>query len=255
MSRINTAFANKAKVAYLTAGDGGVDKSVENFLALVKGGVNLLEVGIPYSDPVADGPVIQAAMERALKEHHTTVDTSLEIVSKIRNQDDQVAIILFTYYNPIQANLAEFIRKVKDAGADGVLVVDLPYEEAGELRHWCKVYGVSPITVVAPSTTQKRIKTILAGLDNGFVYYACQKGTTGTRDGLPEDLATHLDSIREVTKLPIAVGFGVSNSQMVADILKVADGCVVGSYLVKQIANHVTPAELTKITQGLYNVA
>jgi len=254
MSRINQAFAKKAKVAYLTAGDGGVERSVDNFLALVKGGVNLLEVGIPYSDPVADGPVIQAAMERALKDYNTTVDSSLEIVSRIRRQDNQVAIILFTYYNPIQSDLHGFIRKVKEARADGVLVVDLPYEEAAELRHWCRVYEVSPITVVAPSTSQKRVKTILSGLDKGFVYYACQKGTTGTRDGLPEDLTTHIDAIRQVTSLPIAVGFGVSNSQMVADILKVTDGCVVGSYLVKQVANNVTPAELTQITQGLYNV-
>ncbi len=253
MLRIKNAFETKAKIAYLTAGDGGVAKSVEYFLALVAGGVNLLEIGIPYSDPVADGPVIQAAMERSLNAN-TDVAASLEIVRQVRAKSE-VAMILFTYYNPIQANLAEFLSEAKNSGADGVLVVDLPYEEAREYRRLCKYLGLSPIMVVAPSTTPSRMQQILAALDSGFVYYACQKGTTGIKEGLPEDLSAQLAEIRKVTNLPIAVGFGVANSEMVKQILKVADGCVVGSYLVKQLANNIEPSKLTQLTKELYDVA
>lgn len=253
MSRIKQAFAEKAKVAYLTAGDGGVAASVEYFLALVKGGVNLLEVGIPYSDPVADGPVIQQAMERALGAGITVKD-SLEVIRQVREQSD-VAIIVFTYYNPIQGDLAGFLSAAKSAGADGILIVDLPFEEAANYRHLCRILGLSPITVIAPSTRPERMKELLTSVDNGFVYYACQKGTTGTRDGLPLDLASQLDQLRQATSLPIAVGFGVANAAMVQAILQLADGCVVGSYLVRQIANQVTPEDLTKLTMELYHVA
>lgn len=253
MSRIKQAFAEKAKVAYLTAGDGGVSASVEYFLALVKGGVNLLEVGIPYSDPVADGPVIQQAMERALSAGITVKD-SLEVIRQVRAQSD-VAIIVFTYYNPIQGDLSGFLSVAKSAGADGILIVDLPFEEAANYCHLCRSLGLSPITVIAPSTRPERMKELLANVNNGFVYYACQKGTTGTRDGLPLDLASQLDQLRQATSLPIAVGFGVANAAMVQAILHLADGCVVGSYLVRQIANQVTPEDLTKLTMELYHVA
>lgn len=252
MSRIKQAFIGKAKIAYLTAGDGGVMQSIEYFTALIKGGVNLLEVGIPYSDPVADGPVIQHAMERALAAG-TTVKDALYIVRQIREQSS-VAIILFTYYNPIQNNLAEFLTHAVIAGADGVLVVDLPYEEATEYRRLCKTLGLAPIMVIAPSTTPTRMKLLLANLSDGFVYYACQKGTTGTREGLPNDLISQLNLIKEASNLPIAVGFGIANAAMVKEILKLADGCVVGSYLVRKAAEGIEPAQLTKITQELFNV-
>lgn len=253
MLRINNAFKPSAKIAYLTAGDGGIEKSVNYFLALAQGGATLLEIGIPYSDPVADGPVIQAAMERALKAQ-TTVKSSLEIVSQVRAKSE-VAIILFTYYNPIQGNLYQFLVDAKAAGADGVLVVDLPYEEADNYRHYCKQLGLSNITVIAPSTTVSRMQKILAGVDNGFVYYACQKGTTGTRNGLPADLPEQLAKLRSVTSLPIAVGFGVANCAMVEEILKLADGCVVGSHLVAQVAKDCQPQELAAFTRELFNVA
>lgn len=253
MLRIKNAFNPHAKIAYLTAGDGGMDKSVEYFLALAKGGATLLEVGIPYSDPVADGLVIQLAMERALKAG-TTVASSLKIVSQVRGQSD-VAMIIFTYYNPIQSNLKQFLTDAKAAGADGVLVVDLPFEEAANYRHYCKSLGLANITVIAPSTTKERMREILEGALDGFVYYACQKGTTGARSGLPSDLACHLNYIREASTLPVAVGFGVANSAMVNEILQLADGCVVGSHLVSQIANGCTPEQLTNFTRELFHVA
>lgn len=253
MLRINQAFKDKAKVAYLTAGDGGIDKSSEYFLALANGGVNLLEVGIPYSDPVADGPVIQAAMERSLLSG-TTVHSSLEVVKKIREKNDEVAIIIFTYYNPIHHHLYDFLVKVKESGADGILVVDLPYEEAGNYYHYCKSLGLSPITVVAPSTSEVRMKEILANLKDGFVYYACQKGTTGARNGLPDDLPIQIANIRKATNLPIAVGFGVANSDMVKEILNIADGCVVGSYLVKKLEDEITPEQLSMVAKELFTI-
>ena len=253
MSRIKEAFANKAKIAYLTAGDGGITQSIEYFVALTKGGVNLLEIGIPYSDPVADGPVIQQAMERALASG-TTVSDVLDIVRQVRAQTT-AAIILFSYYNPLQENLAEFLTSAKLAGADGVLIVDLPYEEATEYRRLCKILGLAPIMVIAPSTSFNRMKLILAGLEDGFIYYACQKGTTGTRDGLPSDLASQLALIKKASKLPIAVGFGIANAQMVNEILKLADGCVVGSYLVRKIEDGVKAHQLSKVTEELFHVA
>lgn len=253
MSRIKQAFSHKAKVAYLTAGDGGIEQSVEYFLALARGGVNLLEVGVPYSDPVADGPVIQAAMERALADGMTTYKT-LDIIRQIRAKSE-VAIIVFTYYNPINQNLYQFLQTAKESGADGVLVVDLPYEEAANYYFYCKELALSPITVIAPSSRPERVKMLLKHLDNGFVYYACQKGTTGARSGLPEDLADKLTQIRQVTTLPIAVGFGVANNQMVHDILELADGCVVGSYLVKKIADKISPTDLTMVSKELFHVA
>lgn len=248
MSRIKQAFVNKAKVAYLTAGDSS--QSVEYFLALVKGGVNLLEVGIPYSDPVADGPVIQGAMERSLSAG-TTVAKSLEIISQIRAKSD-VAIIAFTYFNPICSDLFGFLINLKKSGADGILIVDLPYEEAQDYYHYCKVLDLAPITVVSPSTKLERMQTILSGLTNGFVYYACQKGTTGTRDGLPSDLPEQIANIRKVTNLPVAVGFGVSNSQMVNEILKQADGCVVGSYLVNMVAQNLSISDFENQAKKIF---
>jgi tryptophan synthase alpha chain len=253
MSRINTAFSTKAKIAYLTAGDGGYNSNIEYFLALVAGGVNLLEVGIPYSDPVADGPVIQQAMQRALAQQ-TDVATSLAIVRAIRAQS-QVAIILFTYYNPIQYDLVGFLQEAKAAGADGILIVDLPFEEAQTYRFWCQQLKLAPITVIAPSTRPARIAKLLYGLTDGFVYYACQKGTTGTRNELPEDVAAQVALIKQYTKLPVAVGFGVANRAMIQAIDAVADGSVVGSYLVKQVERGVSASELIQITKELFDVA
>lgn len=253
MSRIKQAFAAKAKIAYLTAGDGGMDLSTDYFLALVKGGVNLLEVGIPYSDPVADGPVIQAAMERALAAN-TDVAQCLALIRRIRQQS-QVAMIIFTYYNPIQADLAGFLSAAKSAGADGILIVDLPYEEAANYRHLCKHLNLAAINVIAPSTSAQRMKLILAGQEDGFVYYACQKGTTGARTSLPAELAQRISAVRCASNLPIAVGFGIANAAMVTAINTLADGCVIGSYLVAQVGRQIAPAELTRLTLELYHVA
>lgn len=227
MSRISKAFADRnAFVGYLTAGDA----TEEQFLALLNLGVNVLEVGISFSDPIADGPTIQKAMERALKAGATS-EKALHLVANLRKHTD-AAIVLFTYFNPIQRDLNGFLRRAKQAGADGILIVDLPLEEAGAYRALCKEIGLAPIFVIAPSTPPERIAQISQAAE-GFLYYACRKGTTGARSGLPEDLAEKVAQIRRQSDLPIAVGFGISNRETANEILKIADGFVVGSYFVQ----------------------
>jgi tryptophan synthase alpha chain len=253
MSRIDQAFAKKAKIAYLTAGDAAsLNDSINYFLSLVAGGANLLEIGVPYSDPIADGPVIQLAMERALN-RQTTLNDVLEIVRQIRSKST-VAMIVFTYYNPVQADLAGFLYQLKAAGADGVLIVDLPDEEAANYRFICHQLDLASITVIAPSTSIQRMHKILHGVKTGFIYYACQKGTTGAKDSLPLDLSLKLSQLRQVSKLPVAVGFGVANQAMVKDILYLADGCVVGSYLVQQVEKKVSLEAMKSIVEELFNV-
>ena len=249
MSRITNAFAHKAKIAYLTAGDG--EHSAEYFLALCRAGANILEIGIPFSDPVADGPAIQLAMERALK-NGTDVAKVLELVAQIRPQTD-AGLILFTYYNPIQEHLEQFLTAAKTAGADGILVVDLPFEEGEQLRFLCEKIGLAQVSVTAPSTPLERIEK-LSESGSGFLYYACRKGTTGTRDELPDDLVQRMKIVRQHSKLPVAVGFGVSNNVMVQKILNVADGCVIGSYFVNAVAKNVTPNELQKLAEEVFYV-
>lgn len=246
--RIANAFTSKAKIAYLTAGDGGIS-SVEYFLALVSGGANILEIGIPFSDPVADGFTIHAAMERSLK-IGTNAAKTLELVQQIRRKTD-VAIIIFTYYNPIAADIVGRLSAIKNSGADGLLIVDLPYEEAVEVRFWCNLLGLVLITVIAPSTPIDRVK-LLSSLSRGFIYYACNKGTTGVRSQLPQDLFTKVCQLRQKVTLPIAVGFGISNQEMVNQVLSVADGCVVGSYFVNAIAQNKTPLEVEQLAFNIF---
>jgi tryptophan synthase alpha chain len=248
MLRLTKAFANKARVAYLTAGDGGA-KSADYFLALANAGANVLEIGIPFSDPVADGPAIQLAMERALA-NGTNLQRVLEIIRQVRAKTD-AAIIIFTYYNPIIHGLEGFLAKIKQAGADGILVVDLPFEENENLRFLCDKLELAPIMVASPSTPIERIK-MLAENSNGFLYYACRKGTTGIRSELSEDIIQEVKLVKQNSPLPVAVGFGVSNSGMVKKLLSIADGCVIGSYFVNAIAEGRTPHELEVMTREVF---
>ena len=202
----------------------------KNAFSLIEIGVNLLEIGIPFSDPLADGPVIQKAMQRAL-EAGTTLQQVLTLTAEIR-KETEVPIVLFTYYNPIQRNLKEFLSQAKQAGADGILVVDLPLEESADYQHFCRAFELDPIFVIAPSTLPERIRAI-CNAGSGFIYYACQKGTTGARKNLPEDLADKIAQIRTHTEMPIAVGFGISSKETADAVLKIADGFVVGSHFVE----------------------
>ena len=263
MSRLNMAFLDKAKIAYLTAGHIGnlscdesvvsrqtaINQSIEYFLALTRAGVNVLEIGIPFSDPVADGPVIQLAMESALN-NGINFSAILEIITKVRAKTT-AAIIVFTYFNPIQHNLQDALIKLKQAGSDGILVVDLPFEENDNLRYLCDKLDLATIMVAAPSTSSSRVK-LLSEHGAGFLYYACRKGTTGVRNELSEDIINQIRQVKSVSRLPVAVGFGVSSAAMVNKLLDVADGCVIGSYFVNAITDGKTPDELQKMAYQLF---
>ncbi|OGT66658.1 MAG: tryptophan synthase subunit alpha [Gammaproteobacteria bacterium RIFCSPHIGHO2_12_FULL_45_9] len=228
--RITRVFKHKVLAGYLTAGDGGLEKSLAAFRALISGGVTLLEIGVPFSDPVADGPVIQRASQRALQSG-TTVWDILTLVKQLRQETD-IPIILFTYWNPVYQLLSkDLLKQAHDAGVDGLLVVDLPWEESATYEAACHAVGLVPIFVIAPSTPLARLQQFASRI-SGFVYYACRKGTTGARTDIPDDLAETLAGIRSVVSVPILVGFGVSTPAQVKAILADADGVVVGSHWV-----------------------
>lgn len=245
MQRINKAFEKgKVFIAYLTAGDDGIESTLAAAQALIDAGVGLLEIGVPFSDPIADGPVIQAASARALV-NGTTLEDVLDCVKKIRAQTE-IPIILFTYCNPIWHALeqGDFLSRVKESGADGLLIVDLPPEEAEDYCKQCAEHELATIFVVTPNTDLERAK-LVAKLSQGFLYYACRSGTTGARQGMPDGFAEKIALFKKVTNLPIAVGFGVSEKSVAREILQYADGFVVGSYFVDALAKGATPKQLT----------
>jgi len=251
MGRIGDKFESlrakneKALVVYLTAGDPSLAVTKELIFELEKVGVDILEIGVPFSDPTADGPVIQAASQRALKTG-TTLASVLKMIADIR-LSSQIPIVLFGYFNPIFAfGVEKFARKASEAGVDGVLVVDLPPEEARELRVYSDAAGLDFISLVAPTSGKDRMKTILKTA-TGFLYYVSITGVTGTAAPKVEDVAREVGKIRKLTKMPIAVGFGISNAKQAKAIGAVADGIVIGSVVVKLIDENRNNSELVKV--------
>lgn len=250
MGRIEKKFAalqkkgQKALIAYLTAGDPSLQKTQELIPALEAAGVDIIEVGVPFSDPTADGPAIQAASQRALKAG-ATLGKILAMIAEVRRFSG-IPIVLFTYYNPILSYGPQ--RFAKDAAAakvDGLLVVDLPPEEAGELRRFTDPAGLSFISLIAPTTDSERAGKILRGAA-GFVYYISVTGVTGTAAPRPDSVRRDVERIKALTKLPVAVGFGISTPEQAAAIAPLADGVVVGSALVKLIGANGTSIGLTE---------
>jgi tryptophan synthase alpha chain len=249
MNRLEKTFKNKKPfIAYLTAGDGGLEYSEKAFLHLVKGGVDILEIGIPFSDPIADGPVIQKAMTRAL-DKKITLNDILKLVKRIRSQT-QVPIILFSYYNPILQAGDAFIKKAKEAGVDGMLIVDLPLEESEIIQKKLLDHGLSLILLIAPSTSKERIRKI-SQRGSGFLYYVAQKGTTGMRESLPSSFSEKIELIKKETTLPVVAGFGISNKKTAEEFLKVADGFVIGSFFVNAVEKKVPVEELEKLARNI----
>lgn len=246
MNRINTAFNNtSAFIAYLTAGYKGMSFTYDAVMALIEGGVNLLEIGIPFSDPVADGPTIQLAASESIKSG-TNIKSVLKLVKNIR-KNSEVPIILFSYLNPIlSANNNNFIKQVKDSGVDGILLVDLPMEESEKLFTECYKAKVDPIYVISPSTDLKRIEQINK-ISRGFLYYACRKGTTGVRSDLPEGFGDKMLEIKSLSTLPVVAGFGIASKESASKVLQHADGFVVGSLFVKAITDGATPDDLKQL--------
>jgi tryptophan synthase alpha chain len=220
-------------VAYVTAGDPSLAATEKIVLAAAEAGADLIELGVPFSDPVADGPTIQRASDRALRSG-TTLAGVIELVHKIRAHSD-VPLILFTYFNPIlQMGLEKFATAASSAGADGVLATDLTPEEAEEYRAIMQVHGLDTIFLAAPTSTDARLERI-ARASSGFLYLISRAGVTGAREALPPDLPALVRRTRKFTRLPIAVGFGISLPTHVAVLGGIADAAVVGSAIMAEV--------------------
>jgi tryptophan synthase alpha chain len=242
MSRIEAAFSRLREqgrggmVTYVTAGDPDAETSGKILIALANAGADVLEVGVPFSDPLADGPVIQRATERALAAGMTLRGT-LDVVRRVRRAV-AAPIVLFTYANPVVRMDPEvFARRAKEAGVDGVLILDYPVEEAAPLRAPLIAAGLDPIFLISPTTTDERIRRS-AELGRGFLYVISRLGVTGVRDSLAADVSALVQRVRAHSTLPLVLGFGISSPAQVAQACASADAAVVGSALVNVIAQH-----------------
>ncbi len=244
MDRISQAFArakqeNRAAfVAYLCAGDPDFESSLAACRALLRNGVDVLELGVPFSDPLADGLTNQLAAQRAL-ESGMTADRVLGLVSTLRTEFPDTPIVFYTYYNLVFSNgVEDYVKRATTAGLDGILTLDLPPEEADELNAACAQHGLKTVFIVAPTTPPERLAKIGA-VTTGFVYYVSREGVTGERDSLATNIPEAIQVIKAHTDLPVVVGFGISRREHVAEVGALADGVVVGSALVNVIKTHV----------------
>jgi tryptophan synthase alpha chain len=220
-------------VAYVTCGDPDVETTIAVILAAVEAGADVIELGVPFSDPVADGPVIQAASERALTAG-TSVKDVLEVAREVRRHTD-VGLIVFSYMNPLlRYGLERFCADASSAGVDGVLVTDLPVEEAGPYLSAMAKYNLDPVFLAAPTSPDARLK-LIANHSRGFVYAVSRTGVTGTRQEVAGDARELVTRLRKDTKLPIAVGFGVSSAEQFAEVGRFADAVVVGSAIMQRV--------------------
>lgn len=266
MSRIENRFAVRrpALVTFITAGDPDYATSLEILRGLPAAGADVIELGMPFSDPMADGPAIQEASQRALKAGHKMAMT-LEMVREFRKEDQETPIVLMGYYNPIYFHGAErFVADAAAAGVDGLIVVDLPPEADNELCLPARAAGLNFIRLAAPTTDEARLPAVLANT-SGFVYYVSITGITGTRTPDTGEVAANVARIKSHTPLPVAVGFGVKTPEQASAIGAVSDGVVVGSALVTALADsldaqgrateNTVPAVLTLVKQLAAGVA
>jgi tryptophan synthase alpha chain len=241
MSRIDDTFSRlkdegrQALIPYITAGDPHPDHSANLMHALVEGGADIIELGMPFSDPMADGPTIQLACERALKAG-TTLRRTLSMVEQFREKNAKTPVVLMGYLNPIERfGVQAFAAAAQKAGVDGVLIVDLGLEEADSYLPALKACGLAPIFLLSPTTSLARMARI-AEKASGYLYYVSLKGVTGAANLDVDAVAAQVQALRGVTSLPVAVGFGIREPATAAAVAKIADGVVVGSALVNQIA-------------------
>ncbi len=233
----------KALIPFVTAGDPNPDFTVPLMHAMVGAGADVIELGVPFSDPMADGPVIQRASERALA-HHQSLRTTLAIAKEFRKTNGHTPVVLMGYLNPVEImGYEKFADAVQAAGVDGVLTVDLPPEEAEECTELLKARGVDPIFLLAPNSTAERVQKMDA-VGSGYLYYVSLKGVTGAGHLDIADVEKKLAEIKANTKLPVAIGFGVKDAQTAKTISNLGDGVVVGSTLIKQIEENLhAPAQ------------
>ena len=236
MSRIEKAFQNgKAFIGFLAGGDPSMAKTKEFAQAMIKGGVSLIEIGIPFSDPIAEGPVIQEANIRALR-NGATMEKCFALVEDLR-QETEVPLVFLTYFNPVfRYGCEAFFERAARSGLDGIIIPDLPFEEQREIRESAHAFGIDLITLIAP-TSETRIKEIAAAA-SGFVYVVSSMGVTGTRADITTDLKSIVASIKEVTNIPAAIGFGIHTQDQAVKMTRIADGVIVGSAIVNIIAEH-----------------
>jgi len=236
-------------VAYITAGDPSLEASEKIVLAAAEAGADVVELGVPFSDPVADGPTIQRASERALRSG-TTLSGVIDLVRRLRSRT-QVPLVLFSYFNPIlQMGIETFADAAVSAGADGVLATDLTPEESAEYRAVLRSRGLDTIFLAAPTSTDARLK-LIASVSSGFLYLISRMGVTGARESLPEELPGLVRRIRKFTPLPVAVGFGISLPTHVTVLGGIADAAVVGSAIVSEIEKAGSPDAAAKAVADL----
>ena len=236
MSNTANAFKHgKAFIPFVTAGDPNLEVTKEIILAMEKAGADLIEIGIPFSDPVAEGVVIQAADERALKAG-TTTDKIFDMVAEVRKESN-IPLAFMTYINPVYVyGVDKFCKKAAGLGVDALIIPDVPYEEKNEVAPFCDKYGIDLISLIAP-TSHDRIKTI-AKEAQGFVYCVSSLGVTGVRQKITTNLGEMTSLVREVTNVPAAIGFGISTPQQAREMAQYADGVIVGSAIVKICAQY-----------------
>ena len=261
MSRLRDCFCGVEKnhrrglIPYIAAGDPHPQETVALMHTLVRAGADIIELGVPFSDPIADGPVIQKAYERALA-HHVSLNDVFEMVHAFRQHDAHTPIVLMGYQNPVEAmGLEEFARCAAQAGVDGVLTVDLPLEESAENQHALLAQEIAPIFLLSPTTSVQRMAAICRA-SRAFVYYVSLKGVTGAGHIDLRDVAEHVQTIRAHTRLPISVGFGIKNAAEAAQVATFANAVVIGSALVKIIGDTrtATIARHTEVARKLSGI-
>lgn len=248
MSRIAERFqalksrGEKGLIAYIAAGDPTLDESRQIIHALAEAGVDMIELGLPFSDPLADGPVIQAGTQRALAAGANT-DTVFELIATVRREGVALPLLIMTYYNLlIRPGVEQFCRRAKAAGVDGLIIPDVPMEEADELLAATAAHGLDLVQFVAPTSTPDRIERA-GNLASGFVYVVSLTGVTGQREALPERLTDLVEAVKAKSETPVAVGFGISTPEHVAQVCAVADAAIVGSAFVKRCGEALPIAE------------
>ena len=259
MSRIKSCFDELAKsnrkalISYVTAGDPHPDQTVKIMHALVEGGSDIIELGVPFSDPMADGPVIQAACERALV-HKTSLKNVLNMIAEFRQHDVQTPVVLMGYQNPIEVmGVEKFAQLAKQVQVDGVLTVDMPIEQSRNTVNIYKENQLDTIFLVAPTTSSKRIKNI-CDFSSGFVYYVSLKGVTGAGHLDTVQVANKVAEIKQASTLPVGVGFGIKDAESASKIALIADAVVVGSAIIREIEAHAMDQSSSSQESMLTNI-
>lgn len=242
MSRIQSTFrqlakqGRKALIPFITAGDPDAELTLPLLDALVAGGADIIELGVPFSDPMADGPTIQRASERALK-HGMSLTRVLGIAREFRRTNEKTPLVLMGYANPVEAyGIEKFVRDAKESGIDGVLTVDYPPEECEAFAAALKREGLDPVFLLAPTSTEQRFAQV-AKIGSGYIYYVSLKGVTGAGHLDLDEVTSRIPAIREMVGMPVGVGFGIRDGKSAARIATVADGVVIGSRIIEEIEN------------------